>query len=115
MEGYAARRWRCTWPAKTVDSGSRLWEPTAWVSSGPPCLSSAAVLQARGPEHVEADHRPAEGPEVVVELVHEPAIAPATIGGGARPVASAALGPAAVENDLNRGNAWKRALGILVE
>ena len=61
-----------------------------------------AVRDAEGPEHVEADPRPAEGPEVVVELVHEPAIAPATIG-GARPVASAALGPAAVENDLNRG------------
>jgi len=48
------------------------------------------VRQTEGPEHVETYDRPAEGAQMVVDLVHESAIAPAAIG-RARLVATAPL------------------------
>ena len=81
--------------------------------AGPPLLLLSS-RQAESPEHVEPDHCPAEGAEVVVDLVHEPAIAPATIG-RAGPAGGAPLGSTAIEDDLDGGIARKRALGVLEE
>src|SRR5262249_2400992 len=82
--------------------------------AGKTLAGRAAVRQAESPEDVEADHRPAEGAQVVVDLVHEAAIAPAAVG-SAGFLAVATLSPAAVQDHLHRGIARKRPLGVLEE
>jgi hypothetical protein len=61
------------------------------------------MREAEGPEHVEPDDGPAESAQVVVDLVHEPAIAPAALGGAGAIPAAPPVGPAPVENDVDRG------------
>ena len=72
------------------------------------------MWQAESPEHVETDHRPAEGSQVVVDLGHEPAVA-ATAIGRAGLVGAAPLSPTAIQHDLDRGVSRKRALGVFEE
>src|SRR5262245_20248706 len=75
----------------------------------------AAVWQAESPEHVEPDNGPAESAQMVVDLVHEPAVAAAALG-GARAIAGATpVRPAPVEHDLDRGVARERALHVLIK
>ena len=74
----------------------------------------ATVRQTEGPEHVETYDRPAEGAQMVVDLVHESAIAPAAIG-RARLVGTAPLPPTAIQDDLDGRIARKHALGVLEE
>src|SRR5882762_9616374 len=68
----------------------------------------ATVRQTEGPEHVETYDRPAEGAQMVVDLVHESAIAPAAIG-RARLVGTAPLPPTAIQDDLDGRIARKHA------
>ena len=81
---------------------------------GAPMLSYLPPRHPECAEDVEPYHRPAKSPEVVVDLVHEPAITPAAIR-RAGPFAAAPLGPPAIEDDLDRGIARKRSLGVLEE
>lgn len=72
------------------------------------------MREAEGAEHVEPHDGPAEGAQMIVDLVHEPAITPAPIGSG-RAVGAPALAPPSIEDDLDRGIPGKRALGVLEE
>src|SRR5262245_11271140 len=71
----------------------------------------ATVGEAESSEDVQANHRPAEGAEVVVDLVHEATVTPASIG-RARLVDAPPLTATAVQHDLDRRVARKGALGV---
>src|SRR5262249_55296783 len=73
------------------------------------------MREAQGPEHVEPDDGPAEGAQVIVDLVHEPAVAAAALGGSGAIGGASPFRPAAVEHDVDRGVARERALDVLVE
>lgn len=72
------------------------------------------MREAEGAEHVEPHDGPAESAQMIVDLVHEPAITAAPIGSG-RAVCAPALAPPAIENDLDRGIPGKRALRVFEE
>src|SRR5262245_40327372 len=78
-------------------------------------LARAAMREAERPKHVEPDDGPAEGAQVVVDLVHEPAVATATLGGSGAIGSGPPFRPAAVEHDLDRGVARERTLDVFVE
>jgi hypothetical protein len=71
-------------------------------------LARAAMRKAEGPE-------PAKGAQVVVDLIHEPAVAAAALGGSGAIGCASPFRPAAVEHDVDRGVARERALDVLVE
>src|SRR5262245_13082992 len=77
--------------------------------------ATAAVRQAEGTEDVVPDDGPAEGAQVVVDLVHEPPIAAAALERPGTVTAATALRPATVEHDVDRGITRERALDVLVE
>src|SRR5262245_3221951 len=77
--------------------------------------ATAAVRQTEGTEDVEPDDGPAEGAQVVVDLVHEPSIAAAALGRPGTVTAATAVRPATVEHDVDRGITRERALDVLVE